>query len=59
MGKESRNLYQGILGFTSQAWLPTTTTASSMDEVRALLKNHPNLSIKEDEGGKCKVKTLT
>ena len=30
-------------------------TTNMADNVKALLKNHPNLIIKENEDGKCKV----
>ena len=38
----------------SKAWLPRTTTAR-MEDVETLLKNHPNLCIKKNDDGKCKV----
>jgi hypothetical protein len=38
----------------SKAWLPRTTTAR-MEDVETLLKKHPNLCIKKNDDGKCKV----
>jgi hypothetical protein len=54
-GPYSKNSCQGILGRLGYQRPQQQQEACNMDEVKKLLKGHPNLSIEENEDGKCKV----